>query len=177
MQPASTTPLVASMIAGLCSHGRHEVRRKYLLTFASSRKPSARSFEGTRVPKLKTHLPALSLGGMAFILTASCNSEATLCPQWIPPPILVEVRDGATRLPAAQGATGWIQNGAYTAPLAPATPSELLVLAATGGPGTYAVVVQKAGYRTWVKDGVYVRGSKCGVDKPATLRADLVPGL
>jgi hypothetical protein len=91
------------------------------------------------------------------------------------PPILVEVRDGSTGLPAAQGAGGWIQNGNFTSPLMPATPDERLILASDGGPGVYDVVVQKQGYTTWIKRSVYVAGGKCGVDRSVQLNANLQP--
>jgi hypothetical protein len=96
-----------------------------------------------------------------------------LCPRSLTPPILVEVRDINTGAAAAQGAAGWIQDGGYTAALAPATPSEPLVLASMGGPGVYNVVVQKSGYATWIRRAVYVAGGRCGVGKSVWLHANL----
>ncbi|HEX6629228.1 MAG TPA: hypothetical protein VF105_14860 [Gemmatimonadaceae bacterium] len=106
---------------------------------------------------------------------AACNSGTVVCAASITPPILVEVRDRTTGAPAAQGAGGWIKKGTFTSPLFPAQPSEPLVLASEGGPGFYEVVVQKTGYSTWTKNGVWVQGGKCGVDKSVVLKADLQP--
>ena len=105
----------------------------------------------------------------------ACSSGTVLCAASLTPPILVEVRDRTTGAPAAQGAGGWIRKGSFTAPLLPAQPSEPLVLASEGGPGFYDVVVQKTGYSTWTRNGVWVQGGKCGVDRSVVLKADLQP--
>ena len=111
----------------------------------------------------------------ALFVTASCNQGAILCPAHLPPPILVEVRDATTGQPAAQGASGWITSGSYTSPLMPAAADEPLVLASEGGAGTYDVAVQKAGYSTWTRNGVLVRGGRCGVQRSVVLGAALQP--
>lgn len=109
------------------------------------------------------------------VVLVACNTGPVLCPAWIPPPILVEVRDRSTGAPAAQGAGGWINDGSFTSPVLPAQPGEPLVLASAGGPGFYEVVVQKAGYSTWTRRGIWVRGGSCGVNKSVHLKADLQP--
>jgi len=105
----------------------------------------------------------------------ACAPEATLCARSLKPPIFVEVRDARTGVPAAQGAGGWIQAGGFTSPLAPAAPEEQLILASSGGPGIYNVVVQKSGYSTWIRSSVFVPGGRCGVDKSIQLSANLQP--
>lgn len=117
----------------------------------------------------------LASHALLFVGLTSCLPEATLCPQWENPPILVAVRDGSTGSPAAQGAGGWIQDGDFVSPLMPAAPNEPLILASSGGPGVYDVVVQKSGYTTWIKRTVYVAGGSCGVNKSIQLNADLQP--
>jgi hypothetical protein len=86
---------------------------------------------------------------------------------------MVEVRDALTGAPAAQGATGSIQHREYIAALQPIVSAEpLLLLTSRGGPGQYSVMVQKSGYRDWVRRRVYVAAGSCGA-KTVRLRADL----
>ncbi len=107
-------------------------------------------------------------------IPVACGSPTMLCPGNIDLPIQVETRDANTGAPAAQGAKGLITNGDYSAALLPATQSEPLWLAAVGGPGTYNVLIQKTGYKDWTQNGVYVKGSACGVNKTVLLSANLV---
>jgi hypothetical protein len=97
-----------------------------------------------------------------------------MCPQWILSPIVVEVRDATTGVPAAVGATGTIRSPGFVSALTLPAPIEQLRLYSSGGPGTYDVLVQKPGYIDWQRNGVYVRGGKCGVEREVVLRADLV---
>lgn len=120
---------------------------------------------GTRV--------CIAVLAVAAFQPTACQSDPISCPQWILSPIIVEVRDAATGEPAAQGASGWIIMGRDSARMLPATPTEQLELHAPGGPGIYDVVVQKAGFRNWTRDNVYVRGGNCGVERSVRLRADL----
>lgn len=117
-----------------------------------------------------------ALGISAIVVAAlisGCNSEQLMCPQWLVSPIIVEVRDAATGLPAAQGAMGTIRSGTYVGTLLPATSTEPLELHAPGGPGMYDVTVQKTGYRDWTRNDVRVTGGRCGVEKSVVLRANL----
>lgn len=96
------------------------------------------------------------------------------CPMWLQAPISIEVRDALTRAPAAQGATGRIQDGEYIVPLQPIISAEpLLLLASRGGPGRYDVMVRKSGYQDWVRRRVYVAQGPCGVKQTVKLRAYL----
>jgi hypothetical protein len=117
---------------------------------------------------------AAAVTALSFAI-ASCNPEAIICPANLPPPILVEVRDGLTGQPAAQGASGWIKKGNDTSPLYLAGSGDPLVLASDGGAGTYDVVVQKVSYTTWIRSGVFVAGGRCGVQRSVVLKADLQP--
>ena len=108
------------------------------------------------------------------LFIAACGGGPMMCPQWLLSPIVVEVRDAATGAPAAVGATGSIRSGDRETPLRLPSPTEQLRLYSTGGPGTYDVFVQKPGYLDWRRDGVYVEGGNCGVEREVTVRADLL---
>lgn len=111
----------------------------------------------------------LGLGFLVF----GCSSEQLMCPQWILSPIVVEVRDAATGAPAAVGATGSIRSGSFVSELTLPWPNEDLELYSSGGPGIYDVIVQKPGYRDWIRNDVRVTGGRCGVEKSVVLRANL----
>ena len=92
----------------------------------------------------------------------------TKCQMILRPAIVVEVRDARTDAPSAGGATLVVRDGAYadSAQGAPATGSDasLLISAAPGRPGTYDVLVRKAGFRDWTAENVKAREGKCGVE-------------
>jgi hypothetical protein len=115
----------------------------------------------------------LLYGPLALVISA-CGGGSTMCPQWILSPIVVEVRDAATGEPAATGATGTIRSGDHETALVLPSSTERLRLYSTGGPGTYDVFVQKPGYLDWRRDGVYVEGGNCGVEREVVVRADLL---
>lgn len=96
-----------------------------------------------------------------------------MCPLWALPPIKVEIRDAEFRLPAAQGSTVTFRAGRQVAVARPAMDGQFEVVATSGGPGTYSVVVQKDDYEDWVRNGVRVPGNQCGVAKSVVLRAYL----
>jgi hypothetical protein len=90
--------------------------------------------------------------------------------------IVVDIRDARTSDPAALGATGTVEDGAYMENLVPfgtAAPGVLLSLAgAFNRAGTYDVQVHKSGYLDWSAPGVRVLEGACGVI-PVPLTANL----
>lgn len=109
----------------------------------------------------------------AIGVLSGCRDDEIACPGWVISPIAVEVRDATTQAPAAAGTTLTIRSGDYVASVFGGGPAEQLRLSADGGPGTYTVRVEKAGYHDWIRNGVYVRGGVCGVVREVLLRADI----
>ena len=87
--------------------------------------------------------------------------------------ITVEVTDSATGLPAADGATLTVTEGAYTESWTDAFGGSTLA-GAWERAGTYDVAVAKDGYHTWIRTGVFVDADECHVISVA-LDAALVP--
>ena len=113
-----------------------------------------------------------ALAGAALL--ADCRSP--FCTLGIVEAVQVEVRDSVTLAPAASGAFGTVQDGAFVDSLHPRSflsDGTLLGLgAAEGRPGIYAVLVRRPGYRDWQASGVVARSGECGVI-PASLHARL----
>lgn len=108
----------------------------------------------------------------ALVFLFACRPPEVMCPQWIVPPITVEVRDVQSGLPAAQGSVVTFRIGGQSATVRPAA-AEQVEVSALGGPGTYYVLVQKQGYKDWARNGVRVRGNQCGVAETLILKANL----
>lgn len=108
----------------------------------------------------------------ALFFLLACRLPEVMCPQWIVPPIRVQVREKASGLPAAQGTLVTFRKGTQYAIVRPATAEQVEVVA-HGGPGTYSVLVQKEGYEDWASNAVRVRGNQCGVVETVILRAYL----
>jgi hypothetical protein len=124
-------------------------------------------------------LPHRAAPSLALAVLAGCTTGPLLCTANVAQSIVVEVRDAATGAPRAAGASGTVRDGGFTYALQPwgydgSTPGNLLSLA---GPyeraGTYAVVLQRPGYRDWSASGVRVTKGDCHV-RTITLRASLV---
>lgn len=139
---------------------------------------------GSGKPERRSMKRCGQTGGLALValLAAACSPGDVTCPnEGARHPILVEVRDATTGEPAAAGATGSIRARDGSATIFPFIPGVELVLLppleALGRHGTYDVVVRKAGYRDWERNGVYARGSdSCGgTVTTVTLQADLEP--
>lgn len=77
------------------------------------------------------------------------------------------VRDSASGVRAASGARLVVRDGTYAdSTSVPANRPDLdqfALAAAYERAGTYSVTVQKAGYRTWARDGVRVTKGECHV--------------
>ncbi len=105
-----------------------------------------------------------------------------LCPAVVNPAIVVEIRDAGTGAPLANGARGAVHDGAYVDSLTPYESTgpgiETLVSlsGAHGRSGTYAIEVNRAGYRPWTAAGVRVVEESCGV-RTRRVSASLEPSL
>ena len=107
-------------------------------------------------------LTALLGTGCDAVLPGGCTAEAV-------PAIEITVVDAETGLGAPDGASGTLSDGTRTDSLFNygREPNGSEVLVGGGSAGTYAVRVTNAGYQTWSRDGVRVRGGDCG---PQTVR-------
>lgn len=122
-----------------------------------------------------TRLRAIIFAIPLAALLSGCDLIGTACPQSEEPAIRIEVRDAASGAPAAEGATGFVREGAFTDSLrvtGGASSGEFIMSAATERPGTYDVLIEKSGYRDWMREGVRVRSGECGV-ATVTLQAQL----
>lgn len=108
----------------------------------------------------------------ALLLVLACRPREMMCPQWNVPPIKVEIRDGESGLPAAQGTTVTFRSERGTSAVRPTTTGQVEVVA-HGEPGTYYIRVQKAHYEDWVRSAIHVRGNECGVVKTVVLNANI----
>jgi hypothetical protein len=106
-------------------------------------------------------------GGCDEIGPIACGGESA-------PYLVLEVRDAHTNMPAARGASGLARDGrSFTDELRPLGDLEMYPTT-TARPGTYDVVVTKAGYQTWRAHDVHVREGTCGV-RTVQLRVRLEP--
>ena len=103
------------------------------------------------------------------------------CPGITPPAISVEVRNAVTNAPEAQNARGRLIEGSYvdsmkvdqsTTYQGESVP--LVLEGAKGRPGTYTVLIEKRGFRSWSRSGVEVGKDECGVNT-RRLEAELEP--
>lgn len=116
----------------------------------------------------------------AMVLMLGCDIQLGPCPDWDRNAIEVSVFDSATGLPAALGATGWVQDGSYTDSLVVAgwqvggdSTTAYRMVAAMERPGRYDVFINKTGYAPWERRNVRVVKRSCGVE-PAQLNATLI---
>jgi hypothetical protein len=97
---------------------------------------------------------------------AACNF-GEVCTLHIQPGIIVTIVDSVTNEPRAAEAVGVAQAGSFSDSLRPYwTDGQGVMLsraAADERPGTYAVTIQKSGYRDWVRTNVRVRSGDCHV--------------
>ena len=126
--------------------------------------------------------PLFALALSAGILGTSCARHdaagsilgpVDFCTAVRPVAVVVDVRDSVSLQAIAVGASGTIQLGAATDTLLHA---DSLTLFGGTALGTYGVMVQHAGYRTWTRTGVKVtQTGACGSPVPAHLTALLMP--
>jgi hypothetical protein len=95
----------------------------------------------------------------------------------VEPAIVVTIKDSKSKLPAAEGATGYVRDGSYVDSLRTGGSNgrgvPISLKAADERPGLYTVVVIKDGYQTWKKERVRVWKDECHV-LTVSLTADLV---
>lgn len=134
--------------------------------------------------KMKRYLVACTLAAIALSCSSSHDDDpgtggnGVLCPLWIAPGIMLEVRNAVTGLPAACGASGKAEGEGLIQPLSTGVDCNLapdyLYLSGIDRVGTFTVTVERPGYRSWVRDGIDVMGGPCGL-LTVQLRADLEP--
>ena len=110
----------------------------------------------------------LLVGAFLCGTSLGCDFDSMACPLAAMPAITVTVRDASDGSPAAAGAFGLVQGGAFLDTLR--LPPTLLdstgateLYSQRTGPGLYTVTVSKPGYATWRVDGVRVRDGDCGL--------------
>ncbi len=126
-------------------------------------------------------LPILLLG-LILVASSGCDlNEPHFCTAESVPGISVKIYDAETSLPAACGATMWIEAGEYSEKVESDFyhcdgPDSLLSPFFSGAherEGNYTVLILKDGYVPWIKNGVKVTGGQCHV-RTVRLEAYLV---
>ena len=104
-----------------------------------------------------------------------------VCPGITPPAISVEVRNAVTNAPEAQNARGRLIEGSYVDSMIVDQSTKyqgesvpLVLEGAKGRSGTYTVLIEKRGFRSWSRSGVEVGKDECGVNT-CRLEAKLEP--
>lgn len=118
--------------------------------------------------------PVLVLAGLPLL--GGCEWIGVACPDVGSYAVNVEVRDAVTGVPATEGAILIVQEGEYADTVQGGPGAPPVLAAAPERPGTYNVLVQKAGYQDWTRQDVRVRrGGGCDRLKSARLTANLQP--
>lgn len=119
-------------------------------------------------------------------LLCGCSSDSgdpdggdqVLCPLWIAPGMMVEVRDAVTGLPAACGAEATAESDAHTETLTTGvdcnTFTDALHMSGVQHPGTYTLTIAKQGYQPWILGNIEVTGGVCGLI-PVRMLVNLTP--
>ena len=116
--------------------------------------------------------------GIALPFLGGCDILGVDCDTGILPAVTVAVVDARTGLPAAEGASGYVQEGAFRDSLrvvrwdAANRPTHLG--AADERAGTYTIVVERPGYAPWSVTQVRARDRDCHALAPEQ-RAELTP--
>lgn len=109
---------------------------------------------------------SIILGVGIALIVAGCDFGNPICPAVAEPAVTVEVRNGTTESPAADGATGLLIDGAYTDSMRVVEETESGEPLALGGgyerAGTYTVRIEKSGFAPWTRTGVQVSEGPCG---------------
>ena len=110
----------------------------------------------SRVAPVRVAILAASLA-----LAAGCRLYDN-CPQSSREALDITIVDSISGLPMANGSTVTISDGSSQQTIAiPATPLTTTIASASDRPGTYNIVVQRAGYRDWTRNGVQVQSDGC----------------
>lgn len=125
----------------------------------------------------------LLVAASVLALTACDGDDDPLipCPRTLsiaaPPALVVEVTDSVTGAARAHEATGTAVTGSTVVPLVPGPQDAVGIptLFAYGPPGSYTVLVTRAGYAPWAVSGVRVEDGGCRAPQTVNLRARLQP--
>lgn len=115
--------------------------------------------------------------GASLLLLVGCDFGNPICPAVVEPAVVVEVRNAETDAPEAQNAEGILTNGSSvdTMHVTTETPNGIpLALAGMGRAGTYTILIEMTGFKTWAREGVHVEEGTCGPETE-TLTARLEP--
>jgi hypothetical protein len=128
-------------------------------------------------------LLVMFLLGLLLVACSGCDlNEPHACSANSVAGISVKIYDAETSLPAACGATMWIEAGGYSEKVesdfyhcdGPDSTLHPTFRGAYEREGTYTVLVLKDGYVPWIETGVNVNGGRCHVST-VFLEANLVP--
>jgi hypothetical protein len=115
----------------------------------------------------------------AILISVGCADNPVVCTGEEGFAITVHVRDASTGEPAALSATLVVREGAYADSMTGTQiePSlfSIQLEAARDRPGTYDILVRKAGYQTWFRRRVRVDRSSCGLEG-VRFDVNLTPG-
>ena len=104
---------------------------------------------------------ASGLGGCGINEPAHCDLP-------VPPyALFVGVRDSVTNRPLARGTIGTADAVGVHDTLVTSGDDSTTLHSAHNAPGTYRLVLRRAGYRDWVTEGVKVEWGRCGVSNVA----------
>lgn len=134
---------------------------------------------------MKTRLLILAAAGLLTACSSNGDDESgsgggggVLCPLWIAPGVMIEVRDASTGQPAGCDTKGSAESAGEVQSLDNGTPCSLdpaaQYVSGISHTGTWRVTLEKDGYKTWSVDGVQVKSGVCGL-QTVQLRADLEP--
>lgn len=116
--------------------------------------------------------------GIGCVVIAGCDLlSAPVCTTSVEPGVVVEVYHAETGEPAAEGARGWVREGAYVDSLRASGSRDGQLYSLAGAwerAGTYEVQVEKEGFSAWTREDVEVDEGECHV-RTVELRADLLP--
>jgi hypothetical protein len=118
--------------------------------------------------------------GIASILGACGINDPPYCDPPVPPNALyVGVRDSVSDRPLARGTIGTADAAGVHDTLITYGDDSTTLYSSRNAPGTYRVVLRRAGYRDWVAEAVKVEWGRCGggnVGLDARLQAIAPPG-
>ena len=112
--------------------------------------------------------------GLAVVTSLGCNQPFGFCTSVAPLAVRVEVNDSASGVSLVASARGVAQLGTEVDSLRLSTPPPRLI----GGTelGTYQVIIDRSGYREWIRNDVVVsQRDRCGSTHPVELVARLQP--
>lgn len=98
----------------------------------------------------------LLLASLAGLSACSTDPIGVICTEEARPGIVVDVRDAGTGEPAAEGAVLTLSDPPFVQVVDQTTVQGLVLFGAVERPGTYDVMIEKAGFETWTREDVEV---------------------